>query len=122
MVAFALLFRSLWHILRILFRQEEQKALMLAVLFILSIGTIFYHNIEGMSYLDALYFSVMTLATVGYGDLSPQTAFGKLFSILYVFVGVGILTALIANFNRALVEYHKKKRHNERKTETCNNG
>ncbi|OTO73022.1 MULTISPECIES: potassium channel family protein [unclassified Enterococcus] len=122
MVAFALLFRSLWHILRILFRQEEQKALMLAVLFILSIGTIFYHNIEGMTYLDALYFSVMTLATVGYGDLSPQTAFGKLFSILYVFVGVGILTALIANFNRALAEYHKKKRHNERDRETSNNG
>lgn len=122
MVAFALLFRSLWHILRILFRQEEQKALMLAVLFILSIGTIFYHNIEGMSYLDALYFSVMTLATVGYGDLSPQTAFGKLFSILYVFVGVGILTALIANFNRALAEYHKKKRHNKRDRETSNNG
>ena len=122
MVAFALLFRSLWHILRILFRQEEQKALMLAVLFILSIGTIFYHNIEGMTYLDALYFSVMTLATVGYGDLSPQTAFGKLFSILYVFVGVGILTALIANFNRALAEYHKKTRHNERNRETSNNG
>lgn len=109
MVAFALLFRSLWHILKILFRQEEQKAIMLAVLFILMIGTVFYHNIEGMTYLDALYFSVMTLATVGYGDLSPHTALGKLFSIVYVLVGVGIITALIANFNRALVEYHQRK-------------
>lgn len=115
MVAFALLFRSLCHILKMLFRQEEQKAIMLAVLFILTIGTIFYHNVEGMTYLDALYFSVMTLATVGYGDLSPHTALGKLFSIMYVLVGVGILTALIANFNRALVEYHQKKKQDEEK-------
>ena len=55
----------------------------------------------------------MTLATVGYGDLSPHTALGKLFSIMYVLVGVGIITALIANFNRALVEYHQKKKQDE---------
>ncbi|MBO0409438.1 two pore domain potassium channel family protein [Enterococcus hulanensis] len=121
MVAFALLFRSLWHILKILFRQDEQKAIMLAVLFILTIGTIFYHNIEKMSYLDALYFSVMTLATVGYGDLSPHTALGKLFTIVYVLIGVGIITAVIANFNRALVEYHKNKKRSEEKAEKSRN-
>lgn len=109
MVAFLLLFRSLWHILKILFHQEEQKAILLAVLFILTIGTIFYHNIEGMTYVDALYFSVMTLATVGYGDLTPQTNLGKIFTVVYVLIGVGILTALIATFNRALAEYHQRK-------------
>ena len=111
MLSFLLLFRSLWHILKILFKQEEQKAVMWAVLFILLMGTFFYHNVEGMGYLDALYFSVMTLATVGYGDLIPQTVMGKLFTIFYVLIGVGILTALIANFNRALIDYHKQKRH-----------
>lgn len=75
----------------------------------------FYHNVEGMTYLDALYFSVMTLATVGYGDLSPQTALGKVFTIIYVLIGVGIITAVIANFNRALAEYHKRKKHKEAK-------
>lgn len=109
MVAFRLLFRSLWHILKILFHQEEQKAILLAVLFILTIGTIFYHNIEGMTSVDALYFSVMTLATVGYGDLTPQTNLGKIFTVVYVLIGVGILTALIATFNRALAEYHQRK-------------
>ncbi len=77
MVAFLLLFRSLWHILKILFRQEEQRAIMLALLFILLIGTVFYHNVEGMTYLDALYFSVMTLATVGYGGFSAPDSFRK---------------------------------------------
>lgn len=110
MISFLLLFRSLGRILKILFRQEEHKAVLLSVLFILTIGTVFYHNIENMAVLDALYFSVMTLATVGYGDFTPETPLGKLFTIFYVLVGVGILSAIIANFNRALVEYHQKEK------------
>lgn len=110
MISFLLLFRSLGRVLKILFRQEEQKAVLLSVMFILLIGTVFYHNIEKMALLDALYFSVMTLATVGYGDFTPVTMLGKLFTILYVLLGVGILTAMIANFNRALIEYHQKSK------------
>jgi len=109
-IAFILLFRSLWRILKILFLQEEQKAIMLAVLFILSIGTFFYHGVESMSFLDALYFSVITLATVGFGDLSPHTAVGKIFTIIYVLIGVGIISVIIANFNHAMATYHKEKK------------
>lgn len=109
MVAFILLIRNAWRILKILFQQEEQKVLLMAVGFVLAIGTVFYHNVEAMTYLDALYLSVMTLTTVGYGDLAPTTSFGKLFSILYVLIGIGIISALIANFHRALTEFHKKR-------------
>ncbi|MGK4059183.1 potassium channel family protein [Loigolactobacillus coryniformis] len=110
MISFWVLFRNMWHILRILFKQEEQKALTVAAALIFMVGTFFYHNVEKMSYLDALYFSVMTLATVGYGDLYPQTNLGKLFSIFYVLIGVGIITALIVNINHALTQYHREKR------------
>jgi hypothetical protein len=40
---------------------------------------------------DALYFSVVTLTTVGYGDFAPQTDLGKLFTAVYVRLGIGIL-------------------------------
>ena len=58
-------------------------------------GTGFYSIVEGLRFVDALYFSVVTLTTVGYGDFAPQTDAGKLFTAVYVLVGVGIVLAFI---------------------------
>lgn len=60
----------------------------------LLIGVLVYHWLEGWSYLDALYFCVVSLATVGYGDLTPTTPLAKLFTIVYLINGIGILLAL----------------------------
>ena len=59
----------------------------------LTIGTIFYHIVERLSWLDAIYFSVITLASVGYGDIVPKTIPGKIFTIFYVLIGIGIIAA-----------------------------
>jgi voltage-gated potassium channel Kch len=45
--------------------------------------------------LDSLYFRVVTLTTVGYGDLSPQTSIGKIFTMIYIILGLGILSSFI---------------------------
>ena len=55
-------------------------------------GTIGYHLIEGWSAFDALYMTVITLATVGYGELHPLSAAGRVFTIWLIIIGVGILT------------------------------
>ena len=53
-------------------------------------ASVFYHYFEGWSWLDSIYFSVVTISTVGFGDFSPETAAGKIFTMVYIIVGLGI--------------------------------
>ena len=59
------------------------------------VGTLAYHLLEGWNLIDSLYFSVITLATVGYGDFLPTTPTARIFTIIYVINGISILLALL---------------------------
>jgi voltage-gated potassium channel Kch len=76
-------------------KDEQYRSLLLATFIVLTIGSIVYHYVEGWGWLDSLYFSVITLTTIGYGDFSPQTDLGKFFTILYIIVGVGLILGFI---------------------------
>jgi len=78
-----------------LFLNSRFDILFILIITTLTIGTIFYHSIEGWTILDSLYFSVITLSTVGYGDFSPITPIGRLFTIFYIIVGIGIILGFI---------------------------
>jgi hypothetical protein len=79
-------------------------------LFILLIGTFFYHYIEGFSWIDAFYFCVVTLATVGYGDIAPKTDAGKIFTVFYILMGAGIIGAFAKSFFERAKERREKLR------------
>ena len=53
-------------------------------------GTSIYSYVEGWNYLDSLYFTVITITTIGYGDLIPKTNIGKIFTIFFSFLGIGM--------------------------------
>ncbi len=89
------------------------RILLLATFLIITIGTIFYHFVENFSWINAYYFSVITLATVGYGDIVPKTDVGKLFTTFYIFVGVGIITTFITYTLRHRAEVRATKRGNK---------
>ena len=74
-------FRAILGSVRILFRDKEFRGLLILVGLILIIGTFFYAHFEHWSMLNALYFCVITLTTVGYGDFTPHNAIGKIFTI-----------------------------------------
>ena len=56
----------------------------------------FFTLVKGWSPLDALYFTVVTLTTVGYGDLSPETRAERFFATFLFFAGAGVVGALTA--------------------------
>lgn len=78
------------------FDRHIYRLLLAAVVIILAVGTVVYHFVEHFKWADSYYFSVITLATVGYGDFVPHTTFGKIFTTFYIFIGVGIITTFIS--------------------------
>ena len=77
------------------FQDKQYRDLLLTTLIILGIGSVVYHFLEDWNWLDSIYFSIITLTTIGYGDFSPQTDGGKLFTIFYILIGIGIILSFI---------------------------
>ena len=76
-------------------KDDEYRDLLLTTLAVLGGGSIAYHYLEGWSWIDSVYFSIITLTTIGYGDFSPQTEAGKLFTIFYIIIGIGIILTFV---------------------------
>lgn len=72
----------------------------------LIIGAFAYQTIEGWSLLDSFYFIVVTVTTIGYGDLVPTTSIGKIFTMFYSFFGVAIALYLFSKMNSEIFKKH----------------
>ncbi len=72
---------------------SETRVLAISALLTIAVGTVFYMFIEGWTPIQSLYFCVVTLATVGFGDLHPTTELSQLFTVGYILAGIGIIAA-----------------------------
>ncbi|HSX31556.1 MAG TPA: potassium channel family protein [Candidatus Saccharimonadales bacterium] len=72
----------------------------LAAVVLIAGGAVVYHSLLHLSWVNAFYFCTVTLGTVGYGDITPNTDTSKIFTIFYILAGVGI----IATFANLLVK------------------
>ena len=76
----------------------------IAVLVAIAFGAAGFYLIEGWSILDSLYVAVQTVTTVGYGDRTPATQNGRIFSTLFMLAGVGVVLYALTTTVHAIVQ------------------
>jgi len=75
-----------------------------AVVCAIGLGTVVFHRIEGWSILDSLYVTAQTVTTVGFGDLTPRTIWGRAFATVFMLVGVGIVLYALTSAVQSIVQ------------------
>ena len=70
----------------------------------LSVGVTGFHYLEGWNFVESLYATVVTISTVGYGDFSPRTSEGMLFTVFLIIVGVGTMLYTVGLVTETMIE------------------
>lgn len=76
---------------------------------VMVIGVLGFMITEGLSVVDAFYFSIVTIATVGYGDIHPATQTGKVLAIILIITGVGTFLGVVANATEMMLNRREKQ-------------
>lgn len=111
---------TLKRLLTALFRAVKDPiflSLFVTLLLIITSGTLFFHSTEQWNWLDSIYFSVVSLipTSVEMG-LAPSADLSKVFLMLYLTVGVGIMLMLLITIGKAVVDFENiEKKRQERK-------
>lgn len=99
--------------------QRQIRIALFAFLIIIPAGIIGFMVIEQMSLLDALYFTFVTLSTIGYGDISPATPAGKLFTMALIVFGLSSFAfaaqATIGIITSPIIRNARSRRQNQRR-------
>ena len=90
--------------LSVIQREKIHKVffVMLFVIFSGSVALVFFE--EKLNFLDALWWSIVTVTTVGYGDISPATTGGRIVAIAVMLLGIGILGVFTATIASMFIE------------------
>ena len=111
MIPLLLAFRGLARAMGAVWRDPETKALPVVAGALVLTATLFYWRFEDWTVIEALYFSVVTLTTVGYGDFSPTHPGTQIFTVIYILTGFGVFVALLTSVAQ---EYMRVKRETPR--------
>ena len=85
-------------------RTSHLTIVVLLSIILVGLGTLGYMAIEDWPVLDALYMTVITLSTIGYGEVNPVSPNGRVFTLVLIVMGVGFFLYVIGNVVQFLVE------------------
>ena len=103
------------------YRRSSLLPLLLPFLLLILVGTIVYSILEGWTLFDSLYATIITITTVGYGDLSPQSQSGRVFAIFFTLFAIGLAGYAISSAAAVIFETqqrnHEKRKYEQRMNE-----
>jgi len=97
-----------------MFSFKRLRYLLLLPVAVVIIGTFGFMAIEHLSFLNALYFTIVTISTVGYGDILPATAGAKIFAIFIIIFGIGSFLTLLTSAAQWLIQRQQYGMHKHR--------
>jgi len=89
--------------------QYQLRFYLLMFFLLIIVGTTCFQVFEGLSFGEAFYFCVVTIATVGYGDISPATAPGRASALILIVLGAGTFLGVMANATEIVFDKRGKK-------------
>jgi hypothetical protein len=89
------------------------RELLVGLLLLISLGGVAISRIEGIDLGKAIYFAFITGLSVGYGDIHPYTAWGRVVSVVIAFIGMLFTGVTVAVATRALADAVKTTRKSE---------
>jgi hypothetical protein len=91
------------------FSLSRMQSYLLILFTVLVLGTIAIMVVEGLSPFNAFYFVVVTIATVGYGDISPSDVYGRAITIAIIIAGVGTFVAVFADLVENMLSREERR-------------
>lgn len=105
--------RRLGKLFKSTFKSTFRKLILFLILLV-GVSSVGFYYLEGKSqeldFLSGVWWTVVTLTTVGYGDLVPKTEAGRLLGVLVMASGIGLVSTLTGNLASMIVERHAKQR------------
>ena len=89
--------------------RNQLSLILIPITILLLIGTFGYAILEGWSLLDALYATIITVTTVGYGDLSPVTPGGRIFAIFFALSAIGMASYAISAVAARVIQWEHNR-------------
>lgn len=85
-------------------------------LLVLIVASILMTFIEKIDFFDSLWWSIVTVTTVGYGDIYPKTILGKIVATILMFMGIGLIGSLTSTISTYFINKESKKSKEDYKT------